>query len=282
MRPRYVTSLGRVEKLLKKEEEIEASDADCISEVKGMFSRCARQDQWDWRAVHLVLGEPSRGEARSMAGILGEVSAALRRGDPDTARAGLEELAVGRDLARTLLAARQAVEHSVKALPQSRVLRSSGATRRQPPASAHSVVSSYAKEKLDSANATHATLLDVLGQFLGAQGHRVEANQFVDAFTRLKSGPAIFEAKSVTDDNELAQIRHGLSQLYEYRYRHDLEDATLWLVLSRKPRDGWVINYLENDREVHIIWLERGELSGPSVERLLESGSEALRQSRKA
>src|SRR3990167_5385668 len=48
MRPRYVTSLGRVEKLLKKEEEIEASDADCISEVKGMFSRCARQDQWDW------------------------------------------------------------------------------------------------------------------------------------------------------------------------------------------------------------------------------------------
>ena len=100
----------------------------------------------------------------------------------------------------------------------------------------------------------------------------MEANQFVDAFTRLKNGPAIFEAKSVTDENELAQIRHGLSQLYEYRYRHNLKGATLWLVLSRKPREGWVINYLESDRGVHILWLESGALAGPSIERLLESG----------
>ena len=57
-------------------------------------------------------------------------------------------------------------------------------------------------------------------------------------FTRLRSGPAIFEAKSVTDDNELAQIRHGLSQLYEYRYRHDLKGATLWLVsVTRTKRE---------------------------------------------
>ena len=123
-------------------------------------------------------------------------------------------------------------------------------------------MSIYAKEKLDSANAEHAELLDVLGQFLGATGHRVEANQFVDAFTRLRSGPAIFEAKSVTDDNELAQIRHGLSQLYEYRYRHDLKGATLWLVLSREPRESWVVNYLESDRGVHILWLESGALAG--------------------
>ena len=51
MRPRYVTSLGRVETLLRQTEELQVSEADCISEVKGMFSRCARRDQWDWRAV---------------------------------------------------------------------------------------------------------------------------------------------------------------------------------------------------------------------------------------
>ena len=187
-----------------------------------MFSRCARRDQSDWRAVHLVLGEPSRDEARSMAEILGEASSALRRGDLDTARIHLNELAVGRNLARTLLEARNAIEHSVTALPHSRLLRDREAPPRQPVASDHSILSIYSKEKLDSANAAHAELLDVLGQFLGATGHRVEANQFVDTFTRLRSGPAIFEAKSVTDDNELAQIRHGLSQLYEYRYRHDL------------------------------------------------------------
>jgi hypothetical protein len=282
MRPRYVTSLAQVEQILAKEKEVGVSDADCISEVKGMFSRCARRDQWDWRAVQLALGEPSYAEAASMARILGELSAALRRGNMDAARAALEELAVKSNLTRTLLAAREAIEHSVTPLPRSRVLRDRGATRRQPATGTHSIVSSYAKAKLDVANATHATLIDVLGQYLGAHGHRVEANQFVDAFTRLKSGPAIFEAKSVTDDNELAQIRHGLSQLYEYRYRHDLKDATLWLFLSREPREGWVIDYLEKDRGVHVIWLEGSELSGPCVERLLESGSQALRTSKKA
>ncbi|MCX5880426.1 MAG: hypothetical protein NTU74_00960, partial [Deltaproteobacteria bacterium] len=221
--------------------------------------------------------ELSRDEARRTATKLGEVSAAIRRGDLDFAVAGLED-AAKEGLARTLLVARQTVENSVAAIPQSRVLRGPDASSRKPATSARSIISTYAKEKLDSANATHATLLDVLGQFLGANGHRVEVNQFIDAYTRLKSGPAIFEAKSVTDDNELAQIRHGLSQLYEYRYRHDLTDATLWLVLSRAPRENWVVNYLEKDRDVHIIWLERGQLSGPSVERLLESGSQARRK----
>jgi hypothetical protein len=280
MRPRYVTSLRRVEKLLKKEDEVSGADGNFISEVKGMFSRCARRDQWDWHAVHLALGEPSRGEARITATILGEVSAALRRGDVDSARAGLEDAAKGCDLGRRVLEARETIENSVTAIPQSRVLRGRGAGSSKPLTSAVSVVSTYAKEKLDSANATHATLLDFLGQFLGANGHRVEANQFVDAYTRLRSGPAIFEAKSVTDDNELAQIRRGLSQLYEYRYRHDLTSATLWLVLSRAPREDWVVNYLERDRGIHIIWLERDQLSGPSVERLLESGSESLRKHR--
>ena len=106
--------------------------------------------------------------------------------------------------------------------------------------------------------------------------------QFVDAFTRLKSGPAIFEAKSITDDNAVAQIRKGLSQLYEYRYRHELHGATLWLVLSRAPTEEWVVDYLENDRGVYVIWLEGGQLSGPCVDRLLESGSEALRREREA
>ena len=105
-----------------------------------------------------------------MAEILGEASAALRRGDLDTARAHLNELAVGRNLARTLLVARNAIEHSVTALPHSRLLRDREATPRQPAASDHSILSIYAKEKLDSANAAHAELLDVLGQFLGCTG----------------------------------------------------------------------------------------------------------------
>jgi hypothetical protein len=278
MRPRYVASLRIVEKLLKREDEVGECDANAVSEVKGMFSRCARRDQWDWRAVHLALGEPSRDEARTTAAILGEIAAAIRRGDLNAARDGLEEAATKRGLVRTLLAARESVDKSTAAMPQSRVVQGRGSVSRSGVSDTLSVVATYSKAKLDSANATHASLLDILGQFLGVHGHRVEANQFVDAYTRLKTGPAIFEAKSVTDDNELAQIRHGLSQLYEYRYRHNLTGATLWLVLSRAPSEDWTVDYLEKDRGVHIIWLDRGQLSGPSVGRLLESGSEARRR----
>ena len=240
MRPRYVTSLRRIAFLLEDPNNASETDADAISEVKGMFSRCARRDQWDWRAVHMALDEPLRGEARKLATILGEVSAALRCGDMKTARAGIEDVVAGGDLARKLLKASAAINASVAAIPKSRALRSRGVGPKKSAGKPISVVSTYAKEKLDTANATHATLIDVLGQFLRFHGHRVEANQFIDAFARLKSGPALFEAKSITDDNELAQIRHGLSQLYEYRYRHGLNGATLWLVLSRIPKEiGW-------------------------------------------
>ena len=104
----------------------------------------------------------------------------------------------------------------------------------------------------------------------------------MDAFTRLKSGPAIFEIKSVTDENELSQVRHGLSQLYEYRFRHGLLDTSLWLLLSQKPKAEWLVEYLEKDRCVHVLWVEGGKLSGPSIDKLLESGSEALRRKREA
>ena len=278
MRPRYVAALCHLAELLKERRDVDEAAADAISEVKGMFSRCARQDQWDWRAVHAALGEPTRGEARRLSSVLGLVSAAIRRGDVKAARSGLQDVPARSDLVRRLLAARDAVKDSTPALPGARAPRVRDVKSSRPASRPHAVISTYPKEKLDSANATHAMLLDVLGQFLGAHGHRVEANQFVDAFTRLKTGPAIFEAKSITSDNEAAQIRHGLSQLYEYRYRHELYGATLWLVLSRIPTEEWVVNYLEKDRGVHVIWLEENQLSGPCVDRLLESGTEALRR----
>jgi hypothetical protein len=279
MRPRYVTSLRHLAALLKGDCDTNKGDADALSEVKGMFSRCARRDQWDWRAVHLALGEPARDAARELATSLGEIAAALREGDIESARSRLELLHSG-DLIRLAQAAAETIADSAPSIARSRAVTGQrrGDSRGAAEVAARSVLSSYSKEKLDAANATHTELLGVLGSFLGSHGHRVEANQFVDAFTRLKSGPAIFEAKSVTDNNELAQVRHGLSQLYEYRFRHNMEDASLWLLLSRPPKEEWLVNYLERDRGVHVLWLEGGELFGPFVDRLLESGSDAMRR----
>ena len=93
----------------------------------------------------------------------------------------------------------------------------------------------------------------------------------MDAYARLPSGPAIFEVKSNTKDNERSQIRHAISQLYEYRYLHDLGDATLWIVLSNPPFVTWMTDYLRGDRSIHVLWAEENELAGPDLTLLTQS-----------
>ena len=42
---------------------------------------------------------------------------------------------------------------------------------------------------------------------------------------------------------------------------------------SRLIVDAWLVDYLETDRDVRVLWIVDGTLAGPSIERLLESGS---------
>jgi len=279
MRPRYVSALRRLATVLSRESDMGTADAEALSEIKGMFSRCARRDQWDWRAVHLALGEPSRHMARELATNLGEIASALREGEAESARVLLAGIA-SPELLRLVQSAASIVAETAPPFANARNVpgRGRGEQQKWRDVESSSVMSTYSKAKLDAANATHAELLAVLGSFLSSHGFRVEANQFVDAFTRLKSGPAIFEAKSLTDDNEIAQVRQGLSQLYEYRFRHGLTHASLWLLLSRPPKEDWLLNYLEKDRGVHVLWLKEGELAGPFIEGLLESGANVIRR----
>ena len=46
--------------------------AEAISEVKGLFNRISRMDQWDWFTVYLELGMPSPPKSRKIAGLLGD------------------------------------------------------------------------------------------------------------------------------------------------------------------------------------------------------------------
>jgi len=279
MRPRYVSALRRLAALLSGEFDVRPSDAEALSEVKGMYNRCARRDQWDWRAVHLALGEPSRDVASQIAILFGEIASALRQEETATARILLKEKAP-LDLVRPIQNAASFIAETATPIAKARSLQSRSRTNQPAGRDAEtlSVMSHYSKAKLSAANATHAELVHVLGSYLSSHGYRVEANQFVDAFTRLKSGPAIFEAKSLTDDNELSQVRKGLSQLYEYRFRHRFTNASLWLILSRSPKEDWLVDYLEKDRGVHVLWLEEGEFAGPFLEGLLESGSDVVRR----
>ncbi len=127
------------------------------------------------------------------------------------------------------------------------------------------IVSHVARVKIEKANAVHAKTLSVLRAFLEGLKFGVSESKLIDAFTELGPGPAIFEVKSITENNEREQIRHALSQLYEYRFLHALPTASLWGVFSQPLSSGWYIDYLVRDRGVNVVWVCDGKLEGPSL-----------------
>lgn len=273
MRPRYVCALRDLMILIgETRSELGVKAADCLSEVKGMYSRCWRRDQWDWCAVWIALGRPSYANARNCSQALGEAAKRLRANsaDADAMLIVRQTIDIG-----TIAGAFESISAQTPGLPSGRLIQLADRTRKEARTQPQIVMSSYSKDKLEHANLTHSSLLVSLTSFLSSHGHKVEANQHVDAFVRLRSGPAIFELKSLTDGNEMSQLRKGVSQLYEYRFRHSLSDASLWLVFSRKLSAEWMLDYLELDRDIRVIWMEGNGFVGRTIERLLESGSRA-------
>src|SRR5262249_15333769 len=130
------------------------------------------------------------------------------------------------------------------------------------------IVSQAARQATERGSQAHRTTLKSLCAALTAYGLLVESGRLVDAYSRLPSGPAIFEVKSINQRNERAQSRHALSQLYEYRYLHNLADASLWLVLSEKPTQLWLVDYLMKDRGINVLWSSSEGFAGPAKELL--------------
>jgi hypothetical protein len=80
-------------------------------------------------------------------------------------------------------------------------------------------------------------------------------NTFIDLLLNADDQHYIFEVKSNNNRNVLSQIRKAIAQLYEYRYRSELPQAVLCIVLQKMPPQGWVIDYLLNDRDILVCWL---------------------------
>jgi hypothetical protein len=66
--------------------------ADDISEVKGLFTRCFKQDQWDWFTVWTQLGRPGRKNCISMSETLGHLRQVIIQRDADRVPALCERL----------------------------------------------------------------------------------------------------------------------------------------------------------------------------------------------
>lgn len=109
---------------------------------------------------------------------------------------------------------------------------------------------------IDRADNAHRRLVNLVSQRIKNAGSIPRFNKVIDLAAKHDDQDYIFEMKSVTESNAKSQIRSGLSQLYEYRYLQNLPDAKLILVIEKQlPQNHlWMIDYLETDRDVSLVW----------------------------
>ena len=115
--------------------------------------------------------------------------------------------------------------------------------------------------KLQRRNLAHKELIDKMDAWLRRQGAQPKENDHIDLFATIpRDGSFIFEMKS-GGESILEQIRKGLSQLYEYRYRYrgviGGDDISLCLVLPEAPPTPWLADYLCKDRDINICWFDQ-------------------------
>lgn len=108
----------------------------------------------------------------------------------------------------------------------------------------------------DRADNAHRSLVNLLSKRIRKAGAIPRCNQIIDLATNHDKRDYIFEVKSITDSNIKSQVRSAISQLYEYRYLQNLAGANLILVIEKPlPKSNeWMIDYLENDREISLVW----------------------------
>ncbi len=121
-----------------------------------------------------------------------------------------------------------------------------------------SYIDAAARER---ASASHRMLVNMMAEKLRAYGAIPKANRFIDLSGRVADTDYLFEMKSTTERNFTSQIRRGLSQLYEYRYIEQIPDSRLVLVLQNPlPAPArWMKEYLEQDRNVLLVWDGRNQ-----------------------
>lgn len=117
--------------------------------------------------------------------------------------------------------------------------------------------------KLERATNAHIALVNLVSQRIRENNGIPKSNQLIDLAVRLEQD-YIFEMKSTTENNVRSQVRKGMSQLYEYRYLQNKPDAKLILVVEKPlgASHSWMLDYMENDRNINLVWDGNEELYG--------------------
>ncbi|MCC7362412.1 MAG: hypothetical protein IT317_23225 [Anaerolineales bacterium] len=114
----------------------------------------------------------------------------------------------------------------------------------------------------ERANKAHRQLVNLVATRLRGSGAIPRSNPLIDLSAQVEDVPLIFEMKSTTQVNAHNQVRRAISQLYEYRYLQNLPDARLVIVIELPLHNSvaWMKRYLEEDRQISLIWNGKNEL----------------------
>ena len=109
--------------------------------------------------------------------------------------------------------------------------------------------------KMERANHIHQHLVNLMAERIKAANSVPKQNRLIDLSAEIQKEIFLFEMKSTTVDNVRDQVRKAVSQLYEYRYLQDVT-ANLVIVLDECPKgeEGWIIDYLREDRNIMLVW----------------------------
>jgi hypothetical protein len=124
---------------------------------------------------------------------------------------------------------------------------------------------------LERANDEHEATLQAVRKHLAVRGVECRQSSLIDLACVLNGAPLIVEAKSISRDNEIEQVRAAYAQLHDYRFRYRDEepfvgrDIGLWVALSEVPRENWTSRFLSSVG-IRLVWLgENRALAGPNL-----------------
>lgn len=116
----------------------------------------------------------------------------------------------------------------------------------------------------------HQLLVKQMVGLIRLRGAVPKCSKYIDLAAQLPEGNYFFEMKTFNQQNLVNQMRKGISQLYEYRYRYSLvvQNPSLWLVLEQPIQDGWYIDYLVRDRGINLCWKAGDSFDSPELCRM--------------
>ena len=270
MRPRYQGAVSEVQRLVAGALP-SAGSLEALSELKGMLNRVVRRDQRDWLSVSEALGHPDVAQLRRWVGAIVSLRSALAAGeslDLEPLQSDLRFQAVMRQAEEALWGRHDAAPSKSRPVSAPRVF-----GPHDPPTELVYPRSAETQAMLDRANQAHEDTRLALAAELTRSGFEPGQDELIDLYCELPSGFAIYEVKSITEANWRGQVRRGASQLKEYRFLRGLTgSASLYLVLSNRLPEEWVLDLLVAEYDIGVLWRAGDRFVGPAARSALGGG----------